>query len=34
MDHIYFLKANDNDELFIMADVHENKSSVLEDDYK
>ena len=33
-DHIYFLKADDNDELFIMADVHENTSFVLEDNYK
>ena len=30
-NHIYFLKADDNDELFIMADVHENASFVLED---
>ena len=34
MDHIDFLKANDNDELFIMADVHGNTSFVLEDNYK
>ena len=33
-DHIYFLKADDNDELFIMADVHENTSFVLEDNYR
>ena len=32
--HIYFLKADDNDELFIMADVHKNKSFVLEDNYR
>ena len=29
---IYFLKADDDDELFI-ADVHENTSFVLEDNY-
>ena len=33
-NHIYFLKADDNDELFIMADVHENTSFVLEDNYR
>ena len=33
-NHIYFLKADDDDELFIMADVHENKSFVLEDNYR
>ena len=33
-NHIYFLKAGDNDELFIMADVPENKSFVLEDNYR
>ena len=27
--HMYFLKGDDNDELFIMADVHKNKSFVL-----
>ena len=32
--HIYFLKADDDDELFIMADVHENTSFVLEDKYR
>ena len=32
-NHIYFLKADDDDELFIMADVHKNTSFVLEDDY-
>ena len=31
---IYFLKADDDDELFIMADVHENTSFVLEDNYR
>ena len=33
-NHIYFLKADDNDELFIMEDVHENTSFVLEDNYR
>ena len=33
-NHIYFLNADDNDELFIMADVHENASFVLEDNYR
>ena len=33
-NHIYFLKADDDDELFIMVDVHENKSFVLEDNYR
>ena len=33
-NHIYFLKADDDDELFIMADVHENTSFVLEDNYR
>ena len=32
--HICFLKADDNDELFIMADVHKNTSFVLEDNYR
>ena len=31
---IYFLKTDDNDKLFIMADVHENTSFVLEDNYR
>ena len=31
---IYFLKADDNDELFIMVDVHQNTSFVLEDNYR
>ena len=30
---IYFLKADDCDKLFIIADVHENTSFVLEDNY-
>ena len=33
-NHIYFLKADDDDELFIMADVHENTSFVPEDNYR
>ena len=33
-NHIYFLKANDNDELFIIAAVRENTSFVLEDNYR
>ena len=32
-NHIYFLKADD-DELFIMADVHKNTSFVIEDSYR
>ena len=32
-NHIYFPKADDDDELFIMADVHENASFVFEDSY-
>ena len=30
---IYFLKAGEDDELFIMADVHRNTSFVIEDNY-
>ena len=33
-NHIYFLKANDGDELFIMADVYKGTSFVLEDNYR
>ena len=33
-NHIYFLKADEDDELFIMADVHKNTSFVIEDNYK
>ena len=33
-NHIYFLKADDDDELFIMADVHKNTSFVIEDNYR
>ena len=29
-NHIYFLKADDDDELFIMADVHKNTSFIIE----
>ena len=31
---ILFLKADDDDELFIMADVHKNTSFVIEDNYR
>ena len=31
---IYFLKADDDDELFIMVDVHKNASFVLEVNYR
>ena len=30
-NHIYFLQADDDDELFIMADVHKNTNFVIED---
>ena len=33
-NRIYFLKADDDDELFIMADVHKNTSFVIEDNYR
>ena len=33
-NHIYFLKVDDDNELFIMADVHENTSFVLEGNYR
>ena len=33
-NHIYFLKVDDDNELFIMVDVHENTSFVLEDNYR
>ena len=33
-NHIYFLKADDDDELFIMVDVHKNTSFVIEDNYR
>ena len=32
-NHIYFLKADEDDELFVMADVHKNTSFVIEDNY-
>ena len=33
-NHIFFLKVDDDDEIFIMANVHENTSFVLEDNYR
>ena len=33
-NHIYFLKADDHDKLFVMADVHKNTSIVIEDNYR
>ena len=33
-NHIYFLKADDDGEWFIMTDVDENTSFVLEDNYR
>ena len=33
-NHIYFLKADDNDALLIMTDVHKNTSFVIEDNYR
>ena len=33
-NHIYFLKADEDNELFIIADVHKNKSFVIEDNYR
>ena len=33
-NQIYFLKADDDDELFILADVHNNTSSFVEDNYR
>ena len=33
-NQIYFLKADGDDELFITADVHENTSFALEDNYR
>ena len=32
-NHIYFLKADEDNELFIMANVHKNTSFVIEDNY-
>ena len=31
---IYFLKADEDNELFIMANVHKNASFVIEDNYR
>ena len=33
-NHIYFLKADEDNALFIMADVHKNTSFVIEDNYR
>ena len=33
-NHIYFLKVDENNELFIMANVHKNTSFVIEDNYR
>ena len=33
-NHIYFLKAADDDKLFIMADVYRGTSFILEDNYR
>ena len=33
-NHIYFLKADENDELFIMANIHKNTRFVIEDNYR
>ena len=33
-NHIYFLKADEDDKLFIMEDVHENTTFALEDNYR
>ena len=33
-NHIYFLKSDEDDKLFIMANVHKNKTFVLEDNYR
>ena len=33
-NHIYFLRADDDDELFIMVDVHKNTSFVIKDNYR
>ena len=32
-NHTYFLKADEDDELFIMANVHKNANFVIEDNY-
>ena len=33
-NHIYFLKADEDNELSIMANVHKNTSFVIEDNYR
>ena len=33
-NQIYFLKADDDDQLFILADVHNNTSSFIEHNYR
>ena len=33
-NHIYFLKADEDNELFIMANVHKNTSFAIEDNYR
>ena len=33
-NHIYFLKADEDKELFIMANVHKNTSFVIKDNYR
>ena len=33
-DHVHFLKVDDDDELFITADIHKNTSFVIEDNYR
>ena len=33
-DDIYFLKGDEDDELFILGNVHKNTSFVLEDNYR
>ena len=33
-NYIYFLKADEDYELLIMADVHKNRSFVIEDNYR
>ena len=33
-NHIHFVKADENDELFVMANIHKNTSFVIEDSYR
>ena len=33
-NHVYFLKADEDNEFFIMANVHKNASFVIEDNYR